>query len=106
MKFIRAAYWINAKLFNRVTAAHSWYSYVDTIVVHYYAAIIEGFNAVELHNFKSFICSCWKKACSSSMWLIYYDRNMNANGVEKECFVVLNVKLQVRIRFKRFLWIF
>ena len=32
-------------------------------------------------------------------------RNMNANIVEKDSVVMLNVKLQVKVRFKTFYWL-
>ena len=30
---------------------------------------------------------------------------MNVNGVENQCFVVLNIKLHVKITFKTFYWL-
>ena len=33
------------------------------------------------------------------------NRNMTGDSVEKHCFVVLNVKLQVKLRFKTFYWL-
>ena len=33
------------------------------------------------------------------------NRNMTGNSVEKKCFVVLNVKLEVKLRFKMLYWL-
>ena len=30
---------------------------------------------------------------------------MTGNGIEKHCFIVLNVKLHVKLRFKTFYWL-
>ena len=62
-------------------------------------------NAVELHFSKSL-----KINCSIQLALHPWDicltnnRNMTDNSVEK-CFVVLNVKLAVELKFKTFYWL-
>ena len=37
--------------------------------------------------------------------LLINNRNMNGNSVESYCFIVLNVELQVKLRFKTFYWL-
>ena len=40
------------------------------------------------------------------MWLFFINNhNMTANSVEKHCFVVFNVELQVKIGFKTLYWL-
>ena len=40
------------------------------------------------------------------MWsILINNRNVTGNSVEKHCFVVMNVKLEVKLRFKTFYWI-
>ena len=43
--------------------------------------------------------------CFSPMQLIFHNHIITANSVEKHFFVVLNVKLEVKIRFKKFYWL-
>ena len=58
---------------------------------------------MKLHILKSFKVNCSNTGFSSfSVFLLINDHSMTANKVEKYGFVVLNIKLQVKIKFKTF----
>ena len=88
-------------------APSSWYFYVISNVPHYYAVIWKVFNALELHILKSLKVNRYKYSLFFIQAAHFSINNCNikANGVEKYCFVVLNVKLQVKVRFKTFCWL-
>ena len=72
IKFARAARWRNSKISNRgKNITHIWYSYFVNIVTHFYGAIIESFNAVELYFLKTLKVSCSNTTCSWSMRPIF-----------------------------------
>ena len=70
--------------------------------------ILCAVNVEQLHILKLVKVHCSNTACSSSWWpTIHKLLNATADSVEKHwhCFVVLNVKLQVNIRFRTFYWL-
>ena len=70
--------------------------------------ILCAVNVEQLHILKLVKVHCSNTACSSSWWpTIHKLLNTTADSVEKHwhCFVVLNVKLQVNIRFRTFYWL-
>ena len=106
MKFIRAACWINSKISNR--------DQNTTLMIFLFCN----------YCWSSLWCNYWKSSmfCNSTSWshlkltvqiqLALYLCNpflinnckMAGDSLEK-CFVVLNVKLVVKLRFKTFRWL-
>ena len=74
--------------------------HVTNIVVHYYGVLLKIFSTVELYLLRSLKVTCSNRACYSSMRPIFNKCSMTGNSVENYSFVVLNVKLQVKLRFK------
>ena len=61
---------------------------------------------MELHILKSLKVNCSNITSSSSMQLSFINNHdMTAKSVEKHYFIALNVKLHVKIRFKKFYWL-
>ena len=105
-KFIRAAYWINSEI-----------SYKDkntTLMIFLFCKYClpllwcNYWRSLMLWNFAS-----WSRLkLTVQIQLAFYlcdpfsvnNRNIAGNSVEK-CFVVLNVKLEVKLRFKTFYWL-
>ena len=69
--------------------------------------IMRVFNVEELHILKSLEVNCSNASCTLFMGQIFLINNVNVivNSVEKYCFALLNVKLQVKIRIKTFNWL-
>ena len=57
---------------------------------------------MELYFLKSLKVNCTDTACSSFMRPSFGNTGSSGNSVEKYYFLVLNVNLQVKIRFKTF----
>ena len=59
------------------------------------------FDAMALHILQSLKSNYSNSACFSPVQFIN-NRSMTVNGDEKHSFVVVNIKLQVKIKFKMF----
>ena len=90
---------LTQKLATETVTPHLWYFYVVNIAGDYYKV----FNAVELHILKSLKVNCSNTVSSLYMQPIFNKQlPYDGHSVEKHCFLVLNVKLQVKLRFKMF----
>ena len=78
------------KLPTETTTPHLRYSYVVTIAGDYY----KFFNGVELHIFKSLKVHLQVARHPCDPFLL---NNSTDNSAKKDCFVMLNVKLQVKL---------
>ena len=58
------------------------------------------FNAVEFHILKSFKLFKYSLLFYHATYFFLNNHSMTANSVEKHGFVVLNIKIQVKIRFR------
>ena len=62
--------------------------------------LLKVLNAEELHILKSFKVNCSNISCFYPCDLFLINNiNMTVTGIETHYFIVLNVKLQVKIRF-------
>ena len=100
MTFIRAACWIDSKISNRDKNT--------TLMVFLFCN----------YCWSLLWCNYWRPLmlCNSTSWsqmqlalylcdpFLINNRNMARNNVEK-CFVVINVKLEVKLRSKTFYWL-
>ena len=98
MDFTIAVCWTNSKVSNRDN---------DIIVGHLYDVIIDVWcNSVKLHFLNTLKINSSITACSSSMRPIFNKSSqLTSNSDEENCFVVLNVKLQVELRLKTLYWL-
>ena len=95
MKFTRVSCWIDSKIGNSgIKHQHPWHFYIVSTAGDYHKV----FNFVELHIFKSL---------KLFHRVSFHPCNplLTGNGVEKQCFVVLNVQLQEKLRFRTFYWL-
>ena len=106
MESIRAASWINSKISNRdknttlmifLFCNYCW----SLLWCNYWRSLI-------LWNPTSWICIKLTVQIQLALYLcdlfLINNRNKAGNSVEK-CFVVLNVKLEVKLRLKTFYWL-
>ena len=107
-KFNRLACWINSKIRNRVSNN----ILMMFICCHYCCSLLWG-------NYWRSLIMLWNSTSWSVLKLtvptelphhpwdpfLINNYNMTGNSVENHCFIVLNVKLQVKLRFKMFYWL-
>ena len=108
MKFNRSACWINSKISNR----GSNNTLMMFVCCHYCCSLLWG-------NYWRSLIMLWNSTSWSFLKLtvpvevplhpwdpfLISNCSMTGNSVENNCFVVLNVKLQVKLRFKIFYWL-
>ena len=106
MKFPRVACSINSKI---TTDKHT--TLMIFLFSHYCWSLLwwNYWRSLMLWN-----STCWSRLkwtveihlafCLCNPFVIH-NHNMTGNSVEKQCFVVLNVKLEVKLKFKTFYWL-
>ena len=102
----QTACWFNSKISNREskTTLMILYSYVTAIVVHYFRRrSLMLWNSTSSNHLKLTVQI--QLALHPCDLFLINDRKMTGNKVENYCFVALNVKLQVKLRFKTFYWL-
>ena len=104
MKFTRAACWINSKINNRdkntTLLVFLFYHYCWSLLWRNYWRFLMLWNSISWSRLK-LIVQTKLDFYSCNLFLIN-NCNMAGSSVEKYNFFVLNVKLVVKLRFKRF----
>ena len=105
-KNVQKQYEINSKVSNRESSTKFmiFLCYYKCWTLLCSLELLIVFNALELHILKSFKVNCYKYSLFfiQATYFSINNCNMNTNNVEKYYFVVLNVKLHAKVRFKTF----
>ena len=101
MKFTRKACWINSKISHRNRNTTHDILTLSLLLVIIMVELLNVLNALELYFLKLLEVNCSNTAFPYNPFL-KNNRNMTGNSVGKKCFPVMNVKLQVKLRFKTF----
>ena len=107
MKLTSTACWINSKISNRENST----TLMIFLCSHYYWSLLwyNYWRSLILWNSTSWSHLKFTVQIQLAVYpydlLLIINYNMTGNSVEKHCFMVLNVKLQVKIRFNTFYWV-